>query len=81
MGPPGKGGHLAGLNPQAATAAEPADEAFPGEEEALDAAEAVDAVIQAAGEGNNVAGVDNVIALDIDFDECAVGVEPKVATT
>ena len=58
---------------------ETADESLAGEERRAQAAEHADLVLQSLGEGDDVAGVHDVILRDVHLDHRAVGVEPKVA--
>jgi len=72
-------GDFSGLDPGFSLAAESADEAFAGEEERFVIAYFGDVEFEAFGEGDDVAGVDDVFVGDVHFVDAAVAVEPEIA--
>ena len=56
-----------------------ADESFAGEEQRFVAADASDAIVQAFGEGDDMAGVHDVSPVHINRDHAAKCVEPEIA--
>ena len=80
-----EGVDVAGLDPDFALAGELADEAFAAEEEGFEFAAGAEAgkdgdvVLEGVFEGDDVAGIDDVLVGDVDFEDGAVGVEEDVA--
>ena len=78
------GGDVPGLDPDFALSGEAAHESFAAEEESFETAAAQagqhgDVVLQGIFEGNDKAGVDDIVVLDVDFEDCAVGVEEDIS--
>jgi len=78
------GGDVPRLDPDFALSGESAYESFAAEEESFETAAAQagqhgDVVLQGIFEGNDEPSIDDIVVLDVDFKDCAVGVEEDIS--